>query len=75
MRSVLGSRLATLETKAGIERTGPAWWAVRKWLGYQLAPEQEAEAAAWASDRPAIDLAAPDMTGWSASAVRQWQGR
>ena len=36
----LESRLAKLESGSRPDRDGPEWWAVQKWLGHKLTPEQ-----------------------------------
>ena len=66
----LNRRVAKLEAVAP-PASGPSWWAVQKWLGHPLTPEQEAAVAAL----PRYDPSAPvDMSGWSPEAVRQWGG-
>jgi hypothetical protein len=65
-------RLARLEN--GCDRTGPEWWAIMRWLGHSLTPDQSAAVDQWDASSPPYDPAAPvDMSGWS-PAVRRWLG-
>lgn len=69
MSRAIASRLAKLEGSTSGGEDGPGWWAIQRWLGHPLTPEQDAAADAWHARQPKLDPSTPlDTRGWSREA-------